>query len=353
MRKKFINFGILLIAGLCFSCLTAFAQESEAVVVDEVVAQVNDSVITLSGMKREMQAATEALIKQGKKPEEAKAEVEQKKGELIASLIDEELIMQKGKELNVDADVDAEINQRFLQIMKEQGLKTIEALYKAMNENGIKPEQFRELWRKEITKRIVVQNEVSRKAYFTPSEKEVRAYYDGHKDKFTKPETVTLSELFLSYAGKDMTAVKAKADDLIKQARGGVDFAKLVVENSDRPDAAQTKGGSGEIPVKDLTKQVADAVKDVKEGDVTKFETDEGVEIIRVDKRSAASSQTVFNEDLVRRAMLEENFPAEQKKFLSTLRKDAYIKVAAPYNALVDPLLKDGKTTAETKKSDE
>ena len=50
---KYINSAIILIAIVIVSSMTVFSQETQTVVVDEVVAQVNESVITLSQVKRE------------------------------------------------------------------------------------------------------------------------------------------------------------------------------------------------------------------------------------------------------------------------------------------------------------
>ena len=354
MKVKFNGFFVMFAAIFCFSAFSAMAQESAPpVVVDEVVAQVNDSIITLSGVKKEMQAAADALVQTaGKKPDEAKAEVEKRKGEIIANLINEELIMQKGKEIGADADADTEVNQRFLGLMKQYNLKTLDALYKMMNDQGVKPDELREGWKKQIIRDSVIRHDVSSKYYFSRGDQEVKDYYEAHKDKFTKPETVTLSEIFLGFAGRDTPTVRAKADQLIAQARGGADFAKLAVENSDRQDAAQTKGSVGTLPVKELNPQVAEAVKGLKVGDVAKLEVDEGVEIIRVDNRVAASNDAVFNEEAVRAAMTNEAMPVEQKKYLAELRKDAFIKIADDYRPLVAPLLNDGTTAAaETKKT--
>lgn len=351
MKVKFINSAILLAMVFCFSAFSALAQENEPVIVDEVVAQVNDSVITLSNVKKEMKTAADALVQQGKKPEEAKAQVEQKKGELIAGLINEELLLQKGKDIGADTEADAEVNQRFVSLMKQYNLKTIDALYKAMNDQGVKPDELREAWRKDIIKQTVVQREVSSKYYYSRGSKEIKDYYEAHKDKFTKPETVTLSEIFLGFAGGDKTAIRAKADQLIAQARSGADFAKLVAENSDRPDAAQTKGSIGTLSMKELNPQVADAIKDLKTGDVAKLEVDEGVEIIRVDNRVAASSDAVFDENAVRNAMTYEALPAEQKRYMAELRKDAFINIAEGYRPLVAPLLTDTTAAVEIKKA--
>ena len=62
---KYFNSAIFLIAILFFSNLSISAQETELKVVDEVVAQVNDSVVTLSGIKREMNEAIDYACRAG------------------------------------------------------------------------------------------------------------------------------------------------------------------------------------------------------------------------------------------------------------------------------------------------
>lgn len=351
---RYINSAIFIIAILIASNLATFAQESEAKVVDQVVAQVNDGVITLSQIKREMNDAIESFVKEGKTPEQAKAEVEAKQGELIAGIINEELIMQKGKELNgLDADVDAQINQRFLEIMKQQNIKSLEVLYKAMSDSGVDPTSIRENWRKQITRDLVLQREVSSKLYFGWSTKEIKAYYEANKAKFTKPETIAISEIFLSFAGRDETAVREKAKQLVTQLRGGADFGKLAIENSDRSNVKDTKGKVGSLNVKDLDKSFAEPLKNIKVGGVTEpIEVPEGIEILRVDERINASAESFFDEQEVRKTLTVEKLPEEQKKYMSTLRKDSYIKISEDYRPMVSPILFADERKAEVKKSE-
>lgn len=66
---------------------------------------------------------------------------------------------------------------------------------------------------------------------------------------------------------------------------------------------------------------------------------DLGVLILRLDAREAASSESFFDEQAVRSAILQERFPEAQKKFFSTLRQDAYIKISDTYRPLVAPIL--------------
>jgi parvulin-like peptidyl-prolyl isomerase len=114
------------------------------------------------------------MCREGKKREEAQALVDAKQGELIASLINEELLMQRAKEGGFDSDIDAQINQRFANIMKENNLKTIEELYAAMEKTGINPKDVRENWRKQMVRDLVLQRDLQSKVYWEPSPKQLK-----------------------------------------------------------------------------------------------------------------------------------------------------------------------------------
>src|SRR5690242_21941170 len=101
-----------------------FAQEGEMQVVDEVIAQVNDDVITLSMLKRETKERIDALKQNGMTEQQATDEVAKHQAELIATLINETLLLQKGKELDRASDVEAEVNRRMFQYAHDQGFRT-------------------------------------------------------------------------------------------------------------------------------------------------------------------------------------------------------------------------------------
>lgn len=326
---------------IIFAAPGAFAQESEERVIDQVVAQVNEGVITLSRVKREMKSIVELEVQQGKKREEAQKMVDEKQGELIANMINEELLVQRAKELNLDSEIDAAINQRFLEIMKENNLRSLEALYEQMRGQNIDPQEIRELWRKQIVRERVIQREVQAKEYWKPGPSELKAYFEQHKAKFTKPETVSISELFLGFAGREEAAVMEKAKQLVAQLRGGGNWDQLVKENTDPGVVTQGAGKAEKLKVAELVDTIKLPLKDVKIGGVTEpIEVkDLGVIILRVDAREAASSDSFYDESAVRSAILQENFPAAQKKFFSTLREEAYIKINDAFRPLVAPIL--------------
>lgn len=323
-----------------------FAQEGEMQVVDEVIAQVNDEVITLSMLKRETEARIEALKQSGMTEEQAREEVNKKQNELIATLINEKLLLQKGKELELAGEIEAEVNRRMLQIAQEQGINTIEKLYQAMRDSKLDPDEVRRTMRAEMMKQAVLQSEVDRRVYLGFSSDELKKYYEAHPDKFRKPESVKLSELYLVTTGKDEAAVKARALELIAQVRAGADFAALAAANSEREKngqrtAPQDKGYVGEFDVPQLREDLVAAIKDVPAGGVTEpIRTPDGWQILRIDARTPAGNTPTFNENRVREAMLMERQPKEREAYLQNLRNEAFIKVTDTYRAGVEPLLK-------------
>ena len=333
--------------GLCISLaigLTAFGQEAETKVVDEVIAVVNDGVITLSQVRREAKNAVDSYVQEGKKREEAQALVDAKQGELIASLINEELLMQRAKEAGFDNDIDAQINQRFASIMKENNLKTIEELYAAMEKTGVNPKDVRENWRKQMVRDQVLQKDLQSKVYWEPSPKQLKEYYEKHKERFTKQETVSFSELFLGFAGRDEAAVRERAKLLYSLLRNGSDFDKIVKDEGDPGQITNGAGKLEKIKVKDLTDKILTPLKFIQVGQYTApFELDQlGMVILRVDARDAASNDSVFDEAAVRMALLNERMPDEQKKYMSKLRDESYIKINDAYRPIVSPFLSTG-----------
>src|SRR6185295_9604795 len=136
----------------------------------------------------------------------------------------------------------------------------------AMRENGISPEDTRQTLRVEIMKQQVIQQEVDRKIFFGLTMDELKKYFQAHPEKFRKPESVTISEIFLSSAGKNEAEVKAKALDLVRQARAGADFGSLASANSERElngvrTGPQNKGKVGSFEVPSLREDIATAVK--------------------------------------------------------------------------------------------
>lgn len=358
MRPKLFGRALLgLVAALCwlsFASAPTLAQEGEPLIVDEVIAQVNNDVITLSMLKHEMKERLEALKQNGVTEQQANEEVSKHQSDLIVTMINEQLLIQKGKDLGLADEVEAEVNKRMLDVAKERNIKTIEDLDEAMRQAGYNPSEVRQTLRTEIMKSAVIQREVEARLFYGLSMDELKKYYEAHKEQFKKPESVKLSEIFLSLAGKNEADVKARAADLTAQARSGKDFGALAATYSEREIdgvriGPQNKGAVGTFEVPSLRADLAAAIKNVKVGGITDpIRSDEGYQILRVDERTAGSDAPAFNENQVREAITIERAPKEREAYLKGLRDEAYIKIAESYRPSIEPLLKKGAASTAT-----
>ena len=327
-------------------------EEAPPVVLDEPVAQVDNYVIMLSQLKRENNEFREVLTKQrGMTPEQAEAELQKKQPEIIMNLINEALLVQKGKDMpRLPEEVEAEVNREVLRVARSSNIPTIEQLEDAMRQEGMLLADVKETLRRQFMRQAVLQREVDAKVYYGLTDKELRDYYGANRARFM---SVTLSELFLSLAGRTEDEVKAKAADLATRARAGTatTFEELVEKNSEHEPTKKAKGqlvdADGKARwflVSELTKEIAAAVKDLKAGGVSDpIKTDEGYMILRVNERDDA-----YKENFVRGALTQERADKEREKYLRTLRKEAYIKPAEAFKDAVQPILdKDKQQTAD------
>lgn len=349
MHVRSLSFAALLVASLFMTnTTTAWAQEEGVPrVIDEVIAQVNTEVITLSMLKREIAESVEAIKGQRNvADQQAREEVTKRQPEIIATLVNEQLLIQKGKELGMAEDVEAEVNRRMLAVAKEQNIPTLAALEQAMRESKIDPASVRQTLRTEIMKTWVLGREVDQKVFYSLTDTEVKNYYEANKEKFRKPETVVLSEIFLSVVGKDTREVREHADKLVAQLRAGADFGAQAMVQSEREVegkriAPETKGKLGAYAVSEISREdVANAIKNVKAGGVADpIVTEQGVLILRIDERTPAGD-AVFDDNKVREAMTYSRLDKERKIYLDNLRREAYVEIAADYREAVLPLLK-------------
>ena len=326
-------------------------EEAPAVVLDEPVAQVDNYVIMLSQLKRENNEFRDVLTKQrGMTPEQAEAEVQKRQPEIILNLINGALLVQKGKDMpRLPEEVEAEVNREVMRVARDSQIATIEQLEEEMRKQGLLLADVKETIRRQFMRQAVLQREVDAKVYYGLTDKELHDYYNAHRERFV---SVTLSELFLSLAGRSDEEVRAKAADLAKRARTGTSFEELVEKNSEHEPTKKFKGAlsdpDGKVRwflVADLSKEVSAAVKDLKAGSITDpIKTDEGYMILRVNERDES-----FKENFVRGVLTQERAEAEREKYLRNLRNEAYIKPAEAYKQTIDPLLeKDKRPTADS-----
>lgn len=308
------------------SAIVLISSSLSAKIVDRIVAQVNEDIITLSDLNREMAVFRQQLAEQysGDRLEEEIKKAE--KGALDA-LIQEKLLLQKANELGFNANVDVQVSATIERIRKENKIKDLQEFERLLNQQGQSMAGFRDSMKKQIVIRSLIDNFVGSR--ITLLSAEIEKYYNDHALEFTSAEEVTLSEIVIPVEGAASEA-EAKAKEIHKRLSQGESFATLASQYSKGPTAS--KGGNiGSYLRGKLNADIAKVVDKVKEGEVTEvLRTKEGFVIYRVDNRKAATRQRLeeVKPDIQRR-LWDQKFNPELEKFVSQLKEDAYIQIFA------------------------
>jgi peptidyl-prolyl cis-trans isomerase SurA len=292
--------------------------------VDRIVAQINDNIITLSELNRETAEYRKDLESKysGQQLEQLIQKAEQ---QALDSLINEELMYQKGVDLGFNADVDAKVSSEVQRLVKELNFKDTDELEKYFEQEGRSLTEYR----KEVKKQIIIHDVVyafvdSRITVLTT---EVEKYYKEHQADFSTPEEVTLSEILITGDGNPAEA-EARANEIYGRLQKGESFIDLATQYSKGSTA--NKGGS--IGTYLLSKLNADTVKVIaglKDGEVSKPQKiREGMIIYRVDTRKASA---VFPMEQVRseikNRIANKKRGPEMERFINQLKEEAYINI--------------------------
>lgn len=320
----------LLLRSLCILALVFPVLSNADTVVEEIVARVNNQIITRSQYQHEQQQLTDEAKQDPTRPDKLLADNQK---DVLRGLIDRQLLLEKGKQLGITADTD--LIKRLDDIRKQMNLKSMDELEKAAESQGVSFEDFKQNMRTEIITQQVIQHEVS--PHINVTSEEVQKFYNDHKSELSHPEAVKLSEILISteQAGDDQAkidAAKAKADDLLKQIRGGAKFDDIAKKESQDPSAAQG-GDLGYFERGKLAKPLEDATFAMKKDDVSDvIRTKQGFVILKVTDHPTAGTPP-FNEveSRVQEAVYMQKLQPTLREYLKKLREEAYIKVYPGY----------------------
>jgi len=129
-----------------------------------------------------------------------------------------------------------------------------------------------------------------------------------------------------------LSAAEAKANDLLKQIRGGASFEDIAKKSSDGPSAADG-GVLGVFKRGQLAKELEDKTFAMKAGDVTDvIRTKQGYVILKVDDHQQAGVPSLKDAlPKIQDALYYQKLQPALRAYLTKLREDAYIKTAPGY----------------------
>ena len=305
------------------------AQEPDANLVDEVIARVNTGVIMRSSFESSQRDVLEELKKQGLKGDELEKKFNEWKPRILDELINTQLLAQRAKDLSIN--VDAQVNQQLLRMMKENNCESLECLTQKMREANFDIDEVKRIMSENFSKDAVIGREVYGRVYQQLTEKEKRDAYDKNMEFFTEPSEITLSRIFVAF-GKDPARAAETSQEILRQARGGaVDFGALAERYSDDDLGKKNKGLIGVIKVPDLAPNVRQAVEKAAAGTITDpVKLENGYYIFRVDQRKDPGALPYEDEkvqDAIGRYLVNLKSEKQIETYLAKLRDEAFIEI--------------------------
>ena len=304
-------------------------------VVEEIIAHVNNQVITRSEYQRGKDQLRQEAQQQD--PTNADKIVAEREKDVLRDLIDRQLLLEKGKDLGITADT--EVIKRLDQMREEMNLDSMDDLEKAATAQGVPFEDFKQNMRNQIITQQVIGREVGQKMSIGKEEEE--QFYNEHKNQLEQPEQIRLSEILISTEKKSaepiveesqlLATAQAKADDLLAQIRKGAAFDEIAKKNSDGPTAAQG-GDLGYFKRGTLAKELEDRTFAMKPGDVSDvIRTKQGFVLLKVAEHQMAGIPPLSQiEPKVQDAIYMQKLQPALRAYLTKLREDAYIDCCKP-----------------------
>jgi peptidyl-prolyl cis-trans isomerase SurA len=320
------------------------------VVFEEIIARVNNDIITKSDYTKAKDLIHRELQRNLSGEELEKARTLQEKN-LLKQMIDDQLLVQKAVDLNLNADNDV---IKFLDnIRKEQKLPDMESLEKMMTQQGIDPNEFKQNIKNNSLKQQVLGHEVFYKLQQV-SQDEIQKYYEGHKQEFDRPEEVRIQEILISTEGKkpnELPVPEKKAQEALQKARSGERFDDLAKRYSDGPTAADG-GDLGFFPRGKMRKEIEDVAFKLRRGQVSDLiKTDYGYVIVKLEEKHDAGIQKMeLVEDEIRDKITGTKAPAAIQEYLKKLRSQAFIQISPGYEdtgTVPNVIVADPKQTAQ------
>lgn len=332
---SFFAAGFLLAAALP-SPARAQTDARKGQIVDEIIARVNNQIITLSQYQKAEQDLRQEVAQdcQGCAPDKIQSEYNDQQKDLLRDMIDHDLLIDRAKDMDPPINVDADVIKQLDQVRQENHLATIDDLQKAVEAQGIDWQDYQDQIRGQLLQQRVIGQEVMGR--FDISKDEIQKYYDEHKQDYNLPEQVQLAEIFLSTTGKspeEIAAIHTKAEDLRNRVARGEDFGEIAKRYSEAPTAQNNGQFAQPFKRGQLAPQIEKIVFPMEKGQITDvIEVQTGFDIFKVLDHTQAGQQplSAVSDDIRYKIMMSKAQPAI-RDYLAQLREQNYVIVKPGY----------------------
>jgi peptidyl-prolyl cis-trans isomerase C len=198
---------------------------------------------------------------------------------------------------------------------------------------GTTPAELLAKWTEALTADTVLKREIK----ITVTDQDVRKEYDANPNQFQAPETVRVSHILLATRNRqtgaplppDQQAAKRKqAEDILKRARAGEDFAKLAAEFSD-DSVSKDKGGEYTFSRGEMLPEVENAAFALTPNQISDIVTSAyGFHIIKLNEKIPAH-QVKFADAAadIKTALTEQAIQKQFPDYIAKLQKEAGVEI--------------------------
>jgi peptidyl-prolyl cis-trans isomerase SurA len=285
---------------------------SGSVVVDRVVAVVNDDIITMSDLQRE-----EAL---------KKSEVVHDDRLVLEDMIDRKLQMAAAKRSGMDV-TDKELADAVADIIKRNNMD-MQQFGVALAKEGLTVEQYKAELREQITLSRLFNKYI--RSTVNVDEAEARAFYQNNPKTYSLPEEIRVRQIFLTVPGdatpEQAAAIKEKAQSVYARAQKGEDFIHLVREVSQGATASQD-GDLGFMKRGDALPEIEEAARTLKPGDSSSpFLCAGGYNVIKLEEVRTPVRPFDKVKDEIMKTLYEQKVENTYRSWLQALRGESHIE---------------------------
>lgn len=315
--------------------LLAPPRPSGAAIVEEIVAKVNNRIITKSEFEERGQYVLGQIYREHTGAD-LERELKNAQDTMLANMVTELLLIERAQSL---LDLDKVRKNLVDDFRKQQKIDNDEALEAMLKEQKMTRKDLEEQLVRLAVPQEVINYEVRRK--ISVSDREVKEYYDQHIKDFATAPTVTLREIVLFYESVTRPEVLGRAEGVVREFKGGAEFTDLVQRYSE----AGTKESGGLLdPLRDdeLQPEIAHAAFALEVGEISEpIDTGRAFHIVRIEAKAPKVVKTVEEvHDNIYDALREQKFRPRYDNYLKRVWSDAHLDVSPKYESylIVSPL---------------
>lgn len=312
--------------GLLVAALGA-GRSARAEVVEEIVAWVEGSIITLSEFREEEQLLVQELYRTFA-GSDLDRELDRARETLLMTMIDREILMNKAERM---FDLDRAGDSYLKMVREQQGIKNDEELERLLARQGMTLAEFKKQMTERFAPQEVIRAEVGSRV--SVSDAEVEAYYQDHPREFDRAGSVTFREVVLLSEKRPDVDLRAEAEQVrARLAEEGADFGEIAKEVSDAGTAAEG-GLLGPLEQGELSEKLESVAFSLPIGQVSDvIEMPYGYHIIRVEERKEPGRVALdeVREEL-RQRIEDEKYSQSVEDYLQQAREEVDWSVNPKY----------------------